>query len=712
MTRRKKTKGSKSPLIRLVGLEAAAVAAAATAGMVGSPAMGAPGDLDPSFGDVGRRSSLDLTGPVWSVEVEDDDAILFAGGEIYCYYDCYDFDFTGRLLADGSIDAGFVAATLENTVVFDSARQADGKLVNVGSVKRPDGVRKLQVFRLRPDGSLDPDFGLGGQVVVADASGAIETGRSVLVEPDGRIVVAGARGNNLLVVRLQANGALDPTFGNGGAYVSEPGSARSNFLDWPMQIVRTPGGAFRVMASAESVRDCSVLGLTASGTLDVAFGDAGVLGPDNGFACGALAVDAAGRLVLGGTRSGVDGEVRRILANGKVDSQFHTAAIPSRLRAVTALTLGATGSIFVAGFDRSGQPSATVLRLLADGAVDPLYGRAGASTIDLQNWANSPVILDMQALGNGALVVGGGNYYSYPFVARLLGDSAGGGSPGVLGMALPRVIATEQGGQAVLSVRRTGGSAGAVAVTYSTGDTGSATSGTDYTATTGRLTWADGDVGEREIVVPIASDTNLEKPEFFPVRLDSPEGGAGLGSFGADVEIAGASYPVGELTIHAWSISVNEGDEATFAISRNFYSQGTVSVTVRVAAGGSATPGQDFSNAGSKDWQDVVLTWADGEMGWKSLPVQIAADGIAEQQFEDFTLELVSPTGGAALGDSTKATVFINPPPSPPPRSAPVTGGSGGGGFGWLGAVLLGLGGALRRRLTGNRKLSRAGVLS
>jgi hypothetical protein len=229
-----------------------------------------------------------------------------------------------------------------------------------------------------------------------------------------------------------------------------------------------------------------------------------------------------------------------------------------------------------------------------------------------------------------------------------------------------------------------------------------ATSGADYTVTTGRLTWADGDVAEREIVVPIASDTNAEKPEFFEVVLESPEGGAGLGVFGADVEIAGTSYPVGDLTIQADTPSVREGQEASFWVSRNFYSQGAVSVTVRVAAGSSATPGQDFSNPGSKDWQDVVLTWADGEMGQKYLPVLIAADGIEEQQLEAITLELVSPTGGATLGDATQATVQITdlPPPPPPP---PAGGGGGGGSFGSLGALLLGLGGALRRRRIRNR---------
>jgi hypothetical protein len=301
-------------------------------------------------------------------------------------------------------------------------------------------------------------------------------------------------------------------------------------------------------------------------------------------------------------------------------------------------------------------------------------------------------------------------------VARLRGDAAGGG-PGVLSMKQQRFLGTEQGAQAVLTVRRTGGSQGTVAVTYATRDfpvppaTGSehapgerAAGGADYTTTSGRLAWADGDFSDREIVVPIASDTNAELPEFFEVVLESPEGGAGLGALGADVEIAGASYPAGDFTILAGTPSVTEGSAASCWVSRNFYSQGVVSVTVRVAAGGSATPGQDFRNLGSPDWQDVVLTWADGETGGKQLQVLTTADGVAEQ-VETFTLELVSPTGGAALGDATQATVQINVPPSPPrlpPPRAPAASG-GGGSFGWLGAMLLGLGGALRRRRIRNR---------
>ncbi len=269
----------------------------------------------------------------------------------------------------------------------------------------------------------------------------------------------------------------------------------------------------------------------------------------------------------------------------------------------------------------------------------------------------------------------------------------------------------------MLSVRRTGGSQGAVAVTYSTrdfpgpGENGShfapgvrAINGADYTTSTGRLTWADGDVGDKEIVVPIASDTNAEVPEFFEVVLEAPEGGAGLGAFGADVEIAGASYPVGDLTIRAEPVGVTEGGQAAIYVTRNYYSKGVVSVTVRVAAGGSATPGQDFQGQGRTDWQDVVLTFGDGET-FKSFYVPVVRD-TANESSESFTLELVSPTGGAMLGVASNATVTIldAPPSSGGGSNSGSRSRSGGGGsFGWLGAMLLGLGGFLRRRLTGNR---------
>ncbi|MEY2920996.1 MAG: hypothetical protein RL261_2301 [Pseudomonadota bacterium] len=719
MKRKKKSK-AKSPLIRLVGLE---VAVAAT-GLAGSlTAAAAPGDLDPTFGDVGRYSSLHQSRfPDWSVDVQADDAVLLGGGGEYCYYGCYEDYFVGRLLPNGTPDASFAAATLESTFVRDTALQPDGRLVGVG-VKD----NKLQVFRLRPDGTLDPEFGLGGIVLISDGSGTAYEGHSVIVDPDGHIVVAGARGSTLLVARLLANGTLDATFGTGGVYLaSTPGGYGGSAA----RIARAPGGGYRVTAHGPQTPvaggpsfSCNVFGLTDTGVLETGFGAAGIAAApapaQQGVGCFAVAVQADGRILLGGRQNDAIGSVflRRLLANGATDPGFSPGPEVGQLASVTAIAAGSGGSIFVAGPGRAGFSGALVVRMLADGTLDRLFGRAGVTTLDLKaRRAGFPSISDMKVTANDALVVAGNSYYpgSGVFVARLLGNVAG-GSPGVISMNQQRLLATEQAGRAVLSVRRTGGSQGAVAVSYSARDFPSppadgakyapglrATGGADYTGTTGRLTWADGDVSERQIEVPIASDTNAEEPEFFEVVLESPEGGVGLGAFGADVEIAGASYPFGDLTIQANGFVVTEGAEASFSVSRNYYSQGAVSVTVRIAPGGSATPGTDFHSPGRSDWQDVVLTWGDGDTGAKFVSVPVDSDQ-AKESGETFTLELASPTGGAMLGAQKAASVFIVDPPSPTSDSGGSTGSKGGGGsFGWLGALLLGLGGLRRRRPTGN----------
>jgi uncharacterized delta-60 repeat protein len=712
--KRKKSR-AKSPLIRLVGLEAAAAAAS----MVGSPAMAAPGDLDPTFGDVGRKSGFHSSNfGEWSVDVQADDAVLLGGGGEYCYWGCYEDYFVGRLLPNGTPDASFSAAALNDTWVLDTALQPDGKVIAVGY----KGTR-LQVFRLRPDGALDPDFGPGGTVLVSDGSNEVYQGHSVIVDPDGRIVVAGSRNNTLLVARLATNGALDATFGTGGIYIA---SAPGGFGGYPARIARAPGGGYRISAhgpqapvTGGSSSSCSVFGLTDTGVLDAGFGVAGIAAApstsEKGIGCRSLAMQGDGRILLGGTNNDAvgGGYIGRLLATGAADSSFHPDQAAAKLSQVSALAVGSTGSIFVTGQDRTGFSGALVVRLLADGTLDTLFGRAGVATFDLNARRAAPFIVsDMKVTANDALVVAGNAYYSGGVaVVRLLGNVAG-TSPGVLGMKQQRVLGTEQGGRAVLSVRRTGGSQGAVAVTYSTRDFPvpfedyapgvRATGGADYTSSSGRLAWADGEVGDKEIVVPIAADTNTEEPEFFEVVLEAAEGGAGLGAVGADVEIAGASYPAGDLTIQALVTEVYEGGQVAINVNRNHYSQGTVSVTVRVAAGGSATPGQDFQSPGRTDWQDIVLTFGDGET-FKSFYVPIVRD-TAKDPSESFTLQLVSPAGGAMLGVAESATVTIIDYPPPSAGSSSARGSRGGSGsFGWLGAMLLGLGGFLRRRLTGNR---------
>jgi len=735
---KQKRSTARPPLVRLVGWQAgeeapatdtttptighrlapgiASAAAVAATGLLGPAALAAPGDLDPSFADVGRWSGPNLDGPLWSLDVQDNDAILFGGGVEYCYFGCYYLsDFTGRLLPDGTIDPGFAAASLADTIVYDTALQGDGKVVGVGTFGSP-GSRRLQLYRLLPNGSLDAGFGVGGRVVVADKDGSTTSGSSVIVEPDGRIVVAGQRGSELLVARLLADGALDPAFGIGGVYVGSTTGNVNSSSSYRARVVRAPGGGYRVMANLGA--DCAVVGLTQAGVLDAGFGNAGVAVVarvnSDPVTCNSMAIDATGRLLVGGKSLGAggsNGHVARMLAKGTQDPGFSAAPISAQFSEVTALTVGPTGSIFVAGRERTGFAGATVVRMLADGALDPLYGRAGSSRIELNAPRSSqPVINDMRALGNDVLVVGGKSgqdYLGAPFVARLLGNATGGG-PGMLSMRQDQVLGIEQAGKATVLVRRIGGTKGAIAASYSARDLAArdlagrapASKGQDYTAIAGRLTWADGDDSDREIVVPIASDTLAEPPEFFELALDTPEGGAGLGAYGTEIEIAGEGYPAGLLTIRPVQNLVAESGQADFQVDREPYSVGIVTVTVRVA-GGSATPGQDFASPGeSTAWRDVVITFQNNETQ-KLVPVPVLRDGKTEGA-ETFTLELLSPTGGAALGAQKQATVTILDGGG---NSSGGTGGGGGGAMGWFAALLLGLAGGLRRLLARDRRL-------
>ncbi len=117
------------------------------------------------------------------------------------------------------------------------------------------------------------------------------------------------------------------------------------------------------------------------------------------------------------------------------------------------------------------------------------------------------------------LTAGGGLY-------RLAGPAAG--APGTLDFTATAYEAAEGDGRATVTVQRTGGSDGEVAVDYATGD-GTATAPADYAAAAGTLTWAAGDGAVKSFTVAVVDDREVEGDEFLTVSLSSPAGGALLG---------------------------------------------------------------------------------------------------------------------------------------------------------------------------------------
>ncbi|CAM3400032.1 T9SS type A sorting domain-containing protein [Flavobacterium longum] len=76
---------------------------------------------------------------------------------------------------------------------------------------------------------------------------------------------------------------------------------------------------------------------------------------------------------------------------------------------------------------------------------------------------------------------------------------------------------------AVITVNRNGGSTGAISINYATSN-GTAIAGQDYTAASGTLTWADGDMTPKTFTIPVAADFVLDNAETVGLTLSNPVG--------------------------------------------------------------------------------------------------------------------------------------------------------------------------------------------
>jgi len=224
---------------------------------------------------------------------------------------------------------------------------------------------------------------------------------------------------------------------------------------------------------------------------------------------------------------------------------------------------------------------------------------------------------------------------------------------GTLALSASSVSVNENAGTVTLSVTRTGGNSGAVSVQYATAN-GTATSGADYTAASGSLSWADGDTTAKTITIPILDDAIFEGNEAFSLSLSNPTGGAALGSPATETItiLDNEQPPPGTLQFTVSTASVNESaGTITLTVSRVIGSSGAVGVQY-ATGNGSATAGSDYTTTSG------TLSWANGDTSPKTITVPILDDSAVEGS-ETFTLALSNPTGGARLGSPTTVTITI-----------------------------------------------------
>jgi hypothetical protein len=157
-------------------------------------------------------------------------------------------------------------------------------------------------------------------------------------------------------------------------------------------------------------------------------------------------------------------------------------------------------------------------------------------------------------------------------IATIIASGGGGGggsnSPGTIQFLESSYDVTE-GAVVNIRVARSGGSSGAASVDFATLD-GTALGGSDYTATTGTLTWGDGLSGNKTISIPITDDDMVEPSESFTVTLSNVSG-ATLGAVSSATVniIPEPDQKFGGLWDGSWAVDGGAEPEIAVAISND-----------------------------------------------------------------------------------------------------------------------------------------------
>ncbi len=329
-------------------------------------ALGAAGDLDPTFGTGGRQ--------------------VFVG----------------------------VAESALQTLV-----QPDGKIVLV----MDSGSGNFKVRRLNANGTPDQSFSDDGAVTI-DFGGKEEDPFATL-QPDGKLLIAGRTsfhptvGTATVVARLDGAGELDPLFAPGGADGDGKTIVPESFYQGFGGIALRPAGRIALGGTDYEGEDgVAVRLLRPDGSPDdLIFEKASFEGTETGKVA---ATTADGKVVMAGTNYGSGPNSTAVIArwgaNGKLDATFAgtgKTTVPAIEQPESVLALP-DGRLVVVG-SAPGEDSGTVIaRLRENGSLDSSYGDGGVARADFIA-ADGPVGAGLQA--DGKLVVAATAQNEYLFGA-------------------------------------------------------------------------------------------------------------------------------------------------------------------------------------------------------------------------------------------------------------------------------------------------------
>lgn len=381
---------------------------------------GQAGTLDPNFGNNGIASIVFQSG-----DFEHFDTEVQADGKIICFGKFFvsslngDYPTLVRVNADGSnIDFSYGnngVRTLSEQVFLSDVYQ---KLTidDQGNVYAAltQGSRIL-VYKVDANGNIVSNYGVGGMVEIS--SGGLIA--NLVLQADGKLLIASSSGNDFIITRLNTNGNLDNSFGsNGVVSQSVLGIDRSYDIhiqsDQKILVCGTTDNGFGEMLG--------VIRLNTDGSLDNSFGNGGkvsriINGSDLAYG---VTTNSTGKVILCGrnveTNFDQKGVIAQFNADGSIDSAFATnglALIQPMLSMYYFhdLLVQPDGKIVAVGVEGvNGQMLRFALtRLNTDGSLDNSFGSNGSATASLNgvNLRANSVQLD----GDNNLIVGGAEQF-------------------------------------------------------------------------------------------------------------------------------------------------------------------------------------------------------------------------------------------------------------------------------------------------------------
>ncbi|MBI5501939.1 MAG: hypothetical protein HY907_16970 [Deltaproteobacteria bacterium] len=281
--------------------------------------------------------------------------------------------------------------------VYASDLTAEGDLL-VGGTSTGLGHRAQPLIaRFTGEGALDSSFGNAGFVLLPILDLAEVTDLAAL--PGGGAVIAGTsffNDNVSFAARLDDQGALDPSFGDGGIFTWDDSSQH-------VAVAVDPSGA--VVLLHEGSGGIEVRRLTSAGALDASFGSGGIASAP-GRDPRDLVVLADGRLITL-TRDSDTSWVQRLTTVGAVDSAYGTSgSAVMRFEAFDLAVHPSTGVVAVAG---NGSSGGQVLLLDADGEPVATFGTGGTADVTTEDQ-----LVRVEWLPSGELVVLDANLYRFP----------------------------------------------------------------------------------------------------------------------------------------------------------------------------------------------------------------------------------------------------------------------------------------------------------